>query len=204
MHYKRDYVSSLGRCKAESCNKPAFNKGGLCGAHYAKMRKYGRYDCGVRTPNGEPSRFIEKALSYRGDECLIWPFARDANGYGRFRDKEAKKTVTVSAYVCQKVLGQPPFTDAEAAHSCGKGHLGCVSPSHLSWKTRTENMGDMVLHGTSLRGTRSPHSKLTEDDVREILRLKGELLQREIAKLFGVHKETVGAIHRGERWGWLT
>jgi hypothetical protein len=64
--------------------------------------------------------------------------------------------------------GEPPTARHEAAHSCGKGHLGCVHPGHLSWKTRNENRADMVRHGMLPRGTIVSTNKLTEDQVREI------------------------------------
>lgn len=201
MHYKRQYAEVLGDCTIDGCPKKAFNKGGLCSAHYAKMRKYGDPLHCVRTPNGEPARFVDAAMSFKGHECLIWPFSRASGGYARATFEG--RHVIVSAYICEKVHGPRPFPKAEAAHSCGNGHLGCVSPSHISWKTRKENMQDMVTHGRSLRGVRHPSSKLTTCAVRDIRNLKGRLTQKKIAERFGVHKETIGAIHRGKNWNWL-
>lgn len=47
-------------------------------------------------------------------------------------------------------------------------------------------------------------SKLMEDDVMVIASLKGRVSQGKIAKMFGVSQPTIAAIHKGDRWGWLT
>ncbi len=194
-------MSSRGTCSIKDCGKPHFGRG-WCVAHHAKWRKYGDPLHAVRlTPNGAPQAFVKQATSWRGDDCLFWPFARDSAGYGRISIRG--RSIVASTYVCQVVHGPKPFHKAEAAHECGNGHEGCVNPRHLAWKTRDQNMLDMVGHGTSLRGTRSPHAKLTDSDVRRIRMLKGSLLQREIADLFDVCADTIGAIHRLERWAWL-
>lgn len=100
--------------------------------------------------------------------------------------------------------GEPPSPEHEAAHSCGKGHLGCIHPHHVRWATPKENSADMVLHGTSVRGERNAAAILTKDQVREIFALKGKVRQIEIAHYFEVSQATVADIHRGGAWGWLT
>jgi hypothetical protein len=64
--------------------------------------------------------------------------------------------------------GPPPSPDHEAAHSCGRGHEGCVNPKHLRWATHKENQADKEGHGTILRGEQHPAAKLSEADVLEI------------------------------------
>lgn len=51
--------------------------------------------------------------------------------------------------MCQKAHGDPPSPKHDAAHSCGRGHEGCVNPNHLSWKTKKQNQADRITHGTS-------------------------------------------------------
>jgi hypothetical protein len=114
-----------------------------------------------------------------------------------------KRTVA-SRYVCELAHGAPPTPKHEAAHSCGNGKDGCVNQNHLSWKTRTENQADRLEHGTHNRGARQGRSKLNEDDVREIIALKGKEKQRDLAKRFGVTRMTVSSIHTGKNWAWVT
>jgi predicted DNA-binding protein (UPF0251 family) len=58
-----------------------------------------------------------------------------------------------------------------------------------------------AMKGKASRGEEHCHAKLTEDDVREIRQLVGAgLLQREIAKRFGVHRSVVAKIVNRTRW----
>jgi hypothetical protein len=111
--------------------------------------------------------------------------------------------VYVHRRVCEDVNGPPQVPTDEAAHSCGKGHIGCVTRGHLSWKTRQQNRDDMLIHGTIARGEASGRAKLTESDVREIRALKGREHQRVTANRFGVSRRAIGAIYRGDSWAWL-
>lgn len=113
------------------------------------------------------------------------PFAKFKNGYAELCI--AGQTLRVSRLVCERVHGPSPSPDHQAAHSCGKGHLACVTKRHLSWKTRSENMADKVLHGTSKRGENCNFTKLSEASVLEIRALRKSVPQSEIAARFGIH-----------------
>lgn len=155
------------------------------------------------TKHGEPMRFIlEVALLHTGDECLIWPFANNGEGYGKVW-VDGRRTGS-HRYVCELVNGPPPTAEHEAAHSCGRGHIGCISPGHLSWKTSAENKADKLIHGTHNRGERNGRVKLTEAEAREILALKGTESQLDLAKRFCVSFQTVSHIHTGRSWAWLS
>ena len=106
----------------------------------------------------------------------------------------------VQRIICEKTSGATPTAGMQAAHSCGNGHLGCVNPSHLSWKTRTANADDKRTHGTATSGERNGGAKLTADDVQKIRSLQGKLTQREIAALFGVGQSTISMVHSGAIW----
>ncbi|TBY60162.1 hypothetical protein E0H46_31835 [Rhizobium leguminosarum bv. viciae] len=113
------------------------------------------------------------------------------------------KTVRAHRYICKLAHGTPPTAEHHSAHSCGKGHEGCVSPNHLSWKTRTENEADKLEHGTRSRGERNGNANLTESDVREIIAIKGTVPQRKIAAMFGVTRGAINSIYTGKSWAWL-
>jgi len=136
------------------------------------------------------------------DECLIWPFSKNHYGYGRICISGT--THIVSRLVCEEENGAPPTPYHEAAHSCGKGHEGCVAKKHLSWKTRTDNQLDRVAHGTSNRGERQWKSKLTEADAIEIRSLSRSKTGKELAAQFMVSQTTISRVISGERWGWLS
>ncbi|MBX3579951.1 MAG: hypothetical protein KF723_22335 [Rhizobiaceae bacterium] len=144
--------------------------------------------------------FNSVILMYDGNDCLAWPFST-RDGYAVMRWDG--KSVSVCRLVCEKVYGPPPTPDHEAAHLCGKGHLGCVAKRHLVWKTDAENEADKLVHGTSNRGERHGMAKLLAADVLAIRELQGTATQREIARRFGVSQRTISLIHRRERWTWL-
>ncbi len=186
-------------CSIPHCGKPHFGRG-WCAAHWKRWKKYGD-PLGGGTGDGEPEKFLrEVVIPYEGDDCLLWPFARTC-GYGVVRHNGSMKRV--SRLVCERAHGQPPTPMHEAAHSCGKGHEGCVTKRHLSWKTPGDNTRDKIAHGTMLRGEAIGNAKLSEADVLAIRSSRGALSQREIAKIFGVSQGTVSLIHTGKIWAHL-
>lgn len=189
-------------CSIPGCEKRVRARG-WCSTHYSRWERFGDPLAKVRAiaGDGEPERFFREALTYDGTDCLLWPFGRDSRGYGSMEVDGVIRRV--HSRVCEETHGPAPSPDHEAAHSCGKGHEGCVTKGHLSWKTHAENMVDMVEHGTSLRGLRNPRAKLTETEVRQILALKGKRTQQTIADQFGVGRAAISHIMNGTRWAWL-
>ena len=181
---------------------------GLCTRHYSEWkrrnpnapRKYpGREDCF----RGTRLEWLEHHADYNGDECLIWPFSRCKAGYGNiyFQGRRTR----ASRAMCQIASGPPPAEDGyEAAHSCGRGHLGCVHPKHLRWASIAENNAEKILHGTWCHGEDVHSAVLTEAQVREIRSLTPALSHSEIAKRFGVSRPAISAIISRKSWGWLT
>lgn len=140
-----------GICSMLGCGKNIKAKG-YCVSHYRRLLKHGHPLAG-NTIRGLPQKYISDViLKYDGDDCISWPFSRDTYGYGQVRIDG--KLMNVHRYVCLKVNGGPPDVGYYAAHECGKGHEGCVSKRHLSWKTPKENQDDRIVHGT--RNVRLP------------------------------------------------
>jgi hypothetical protein len=84
-------------------------------------------------------------VDYRHDDCLKWPFSRDNHGYGQLGHEG--KVFKAHRKMCELKNGAVPSPDHEAAHSCNRGHQGCINPNHLSWKTRSANQQDRTGHG---------------------------------------------------------
>jgi hypothetical protein len=194
-------MANSGLCLIPDCGKPAITRG-YCHAHYQRLRRHGDPLAG-RTPDGELIRWIhEVAMLHTSDDCLPWPFGTIGNGRAQVR--VGGKKVIASRYVCELTHGSPPSAEYDAAHSCGKGHEACVSPGHLIWKTHAENMADRLVHGTLRRGERHGMAKLTEDDVRTIIALKGDVPPRRLAERYGVSRGTISNIHSGRGWSCLS
>lgn len=183
-------------CSVDGCGRP-YNSRGFCESHYYRFRKHGDPLAG-KTQRGVPGRYLSsEVIPYTGDDCLIWPFAKNSDGYGCIGDSR------VCRIVCDAINGPPPTPLHFAAHSCGKGQLGCVSPKHLRWALPVENSADMVSHGNSQRGRKNVRSKLSEDDVRQIRSMIGTKSKSEIARSFGVTHKAISFIQTGQNWGWL-
>ncbi|MBZ9759507.1 helix-turn-helix domain-containing protein [Mesorhizobium sp. CA8] len=139
-------------------------------------------------------------MTYEGDECLFWPYAK-SRGYGSLQ-LDGKRTI-VSRFACEHKNGPPPTAKHEAAHSCGNGHLGCVSKNHLSWKTHVENMHDKFSHWTDTRGARNWSAKLTKEEVTFLRSMKGKLSQSALSRMLGIHQSGISRIQSGKGWSSL-
>mgnify|MGYP000207962994 CR=1 FL=1 len=134
------------------------------------------------------------AAPQQTDECLLWPFGRWTNGYGRVGDKG------VHAVVCEHSHGpRPPGMEACHSHT---GNKHCINPRHLRWGTRQENAADTIAHGTSTRGVRNPNAKLSDAQVADIRRryASGGVRQEDLAREVGVSQVQVSRIVRGKLW----
>lgn len=148
---------------------------------------------------GKAQKFLsDVAMNFDSDECLIWPHQRGRLGYPLI--KRNGRRVSATRIVCEMTNGRPPSSIHQAAHSCGNGHLGCINPHHLEWKTPTENQADRVHHGTTNRGERNGQARLSLDQVETIRDLRGLKTQREIAKIYGVSPSTIAMLMSGRSW----
>src|SRR5690606_37742148 len=120
-----------------------------------------------RRNRGETIAWIVQHITYQGDDCLLWPFSRERDGYGT---KVQYCGVGFKAHrvMCILAHGNPPRGKPFAAHECGNGHLGCINPRHLAWKSPKQNTHDRFVHGTMFFGEEVPASVLTEQAVLEI------------------------------------
>lgn len=191
-------MAKPGVCKIANCGKPIAHRE-MCNAHYKRWIRYGDPLGGKSTFDGEPIAYFRNVvLCHSADECLIWPYGRSSQGYARINGDP--RGVLVPRLVCMEIEGPPPTPKHQAAHSCGKGNLGCVSPSHLRWATPTENQADRVVHGTTSRGERSYHARLTKSDVEKIRAMQGEATKKQLSEMFGVSRRAIYHIHNRTTW----
>ena len=97
-------------------------------------------------------------------------------------------------------LGDPPSPAMQVAHNDGDRFNNAVG--NLRWATPLQNCADKKRHGTDQQGMKHHMRKITEDDVREIRRLRAAGRQyKDIAPLFGLNKSYVCLVASGRRWG---
>lgn len=190
-------------CSLPDCGKP-HDAYGYCRAHGARWKRHGDPLAGGKAfpPRGEIETFFRtKVLTATGPECLVWPYSRSGAGYGEiFLDGKRRH---VHRLACEHRNGPPPTPEHEAAHSCGCGHDGCVTPAHLDWKTGKGNAADRRVHGTDTIGEQNGCSVLTETQVREIRALWPQEKLQDIGDRFGVTKQAVWYIVHRRNWAWL-
>lgn len=186
-------------CSIPDCGKPAKARG-LCEAHYRRLLRHGDPLAG-RTPDGEPLEFLNNmVLGYTGNGCIDWPYSRGEGGYPLLRHNG--RMVRASRLVCEHVHGSPPSPKHDAAHLCGRGHKGCVTPRHLAWKLPVDNHADKFYHGTIANGERHGKSKITSLQAKTIksLLLNTDLTQQQIADQLGTTRRIVSCIKNGATW----
>lgn len=115
----------------------------------------------------------------------------------------AGKNVTVHSLVAKAFLGPRP---AGMVVRHGPGGQLDNRLCNLCYGTFAENQADRRRDGTSNRGERHGHAKLTEDKVLEARRLvaagpRGTLFA--LARRWGVNRTALSAAVRGVTWGWL-
>lgn len=188
-------------CSIPGCGKPV-RTSGWCSAHYQRWRNHGDPLAGgpPKPGKGSKMRYVrEVAMPYEGNACLIWPFPFGKRA-GMFVNGH---NIQASRVVCELAYGPPPSPIHEAAHSCGKGHMGCVNKRHLRWATPKENNDDTILHGTKTQGEKVHTARLTTQDVLEIRSIGRTVIARKLAARFGVDRTTIGDILNRRSWNHL-
>lgn len=145
---------------------------------------------------GKAYRWVEAHLDYpHKDFCLIWPFCRDKHGRGILGWNG--RNYWAHRLVCELAHGKPPTDEHTAAHTCGKGHDGCVNPHHLAWKTQAENLADCRQHGTLIRHRGGNVRRLLPEQAKAIRDARGFQTQGQLAVKFGVSEGTISDIWHG-------
>lgn len=187
-------------CSIDGCSKQVVARN-MCSMHYQRWRKTADHaEVNPRARPGEPWRWLLAHVEYSGDDCIEWPFGKYPSGYGMLNLPDGG-AVMASRQMCRERHGSPEDEAMHAAHTCGNGALGCMNPNHLYWATRSLNEADKIAHGTSNRGTRNGHAKITETEVRFIR--ASALGVTALAKKIGVSASTICDIRARRSWAWI-
>jgi len=94
-------------------------------------------------------------------------------------------------------------------HKCVNKH--CIAIEHLELGTDKQNAEDRKRDGTNREGMKNPNAKLSDDDVKNIIKENGnktgvELtkLISELAKRYNVDPRTISSIYEGKTWNTIT
>lgn len=133
------------------------------------------------------------AQCVRNDQCMLWPRAKSAAGYGQLR--RSNKLHYTHRIVAAAYLGM--VDGAVVMHICDVP--ACCNPDHLMIGTQAQNMADKCAKGRqpSTSNERSGKVKLSNSDVAEIrARHAAGDTCRSIAAMFHVHEAHVSRIIR--------
>lgn len=139
---------------------------------------------------GEVQEWMAAHVDHHGDDCLLWPFSGNWNGYGHLGVNG--KVCKAHRVMCTLAHGEPPTPKHVAAHSCH--NPPCVNPDHLSWKTPRENLLDRRADGTLTKKRWNKYGTISDDDLAMICLLKPFCNQREIGTIFGISYQHVSVI----------
>lgn len=154
------------------------------GVHGSRQQ---RRVCQVGNESTHVARVVSRFYGERGCWLLDTPYPRvsvDGNG------------IQLSRLLFRYLHGYLPEV---VRHTCDDPR--CVNPRHLKGGTQSDNIRDRDERGRTARGKRHGKSKLTEDDVVEMRRLRdqGWTLER-LGEKFGVTKTNVSFIVRRITW----
>jgi hypothetical protein len=194
-------------CTVGGCDSPGHARG-MCVKHYRFYTRTGHlnkrhdYDDG-NTPEWHLVRKLFDGFELQPNGCWTCTLAHNVGrgGYagiqinresrGRFRD-------TAHRLSYRHFVGNVP-DGLYVCHHCD--NPPCWNPDHLFLGTSHDNHIDMVMKLRSTYGAKNANAKLITEDVLEIYRLWDTgTQQKDIAKMFGIHKQYVSLILSGRRW----
>ena len=121
-------------------------------------------------------------------DCIESDQKRTTNGYLRTGSEMWHRRVMREHHV--------PIAGMDVRHICG--NRWCENFAHLTVGTRADNMRDAIGHGTTTRGEKNHHAKLTESQVEAIR--QDDRNQYVVASEYGVDQSTVSRIRRQRTW----
>jgi len=137
--------------------------------------------------------------------CWLWKDPDPSNGYGKF----SYQGHVMGAHRASWLIHYGAIPDnLWVLHRCDVH--ACVRPDHLFLGTHDDNMADMTTKQraafqqhpeNALKGEQHGNAKLTENDVREIRRLRAIGVSRmAVARMFGISQSSVKKITGRYSW----
>ena len=141
-------------------------------------------------------RLLKHSIPVTESGCWLWTASTGTAGYGQLSVETEKGRRPLLAHRLSYETFKGPVGDNFVLHRCDV--RACINPDHLFLGTHQDNMDDKVAKGRQRRGTGIPQAKLTDQQVQEILWLRGLKTQREVAKLYGVSQSLVSLLQSGK------
>lgn len=152
-----------------------------------------------------PEAYLDQRSKQMENGCIEFTGGKDKDGYGQCHYAATAKELGVTrahqmAYrVYKGVIPDGYFV----CHRCD--NPSCINPDHLFVGTVQDNVDDMMRKGRGkFPGPKNPARtvgprRVSKEQYKEIMELKGHKRAEDVAAGFGIHWSTVFAYWRGER-----
>lgn len=134
--------------------------------------------------------------------CWIWTGGKNDDGYGLMNVRlGVNKWAPRLAHRLSAQFAGMHIDGISVLHRCD--NPPCVNPGHLFLGTREDNVADMDRKGRrgSLKGSAHGNSKLTDEQVIEIRRLRASGSRGiDLARRFGVSPSAIVWITKRKQW----
>lgn len=131
----------------------------------------------------------------KSDGCWLWT-GSVVKGYGQLSHEY--KSLRAHRVSWELHNGAVP-EDMCVCHTCDTPL--CVNPTHLFLGSNLDNTADRHDKERDMRGTMSPHAKLTEEQVLEIRSSDEDMKQ--LAAKYGVKYSTIKVVKNRQNWRFL-
>jgi hypothetical protein len=168
-----------------------------------------------RTRTDPIKRFWSKVIIGSEDECWIYTGGYDKDGYGVFATGGTSATTKAHRFSYGLHFGPIPY-GLYVCHHCD--NPPCVNPKHFFLGTNRDNQIDArdkgflpmgeewkKTHANAMKqGQEHPRAKLTNEQIQEIISLKGKFSQEAIGRKFGVAQAHISRILLKQSWRHIT
>lgn len=138
------------------------------------------------------ARFESKFIPEPNSGCWLWMASLGEKGYGEFWFENQMRRAHRVAWA----LYRGTINDLHVLHHCD--NRVCVNPDHLYLGTHVQNMAQRESRGMTIRGSRSPLAKLTEEDVAYIRR--STMTRRELMQIYNLSSGAIQHILQRRTW----
>jgi hypothetical protein len=146
------------------------------------------------------TKWFNDQLEIQENGCKIWTHGRNKAGYGIVKLPTVKGARLTHRVSLEMKIGRPIRHGLCVLHSCD--NPPCCNPDHLREGTHKDNVNDKVVKGrqSKLQGEVHGSSKLTESQVRDIIKEANTNTQVVLSKRYNITRSTISDILRGKSW----
>ncbi len=184
------------------CNKNFLTRKSIINAGYGRFCSL---SCSITKRNyalklSSEEIFWANLEKLNDNECWVYTKCISTAGYGRIQIN--RKFISAHRFSYQLHFGDIP-EGMFVCHHCD--NPPCCNPYHLFLGTSSDNSNDMAAKFRNDKGEEHWNNKLNEAQVLEIKSLikNGDPVSV-IAKMYGIHVNTIYDIRNNRIWKWLT